>query len=82
MIGPLRAAEFEVAMRFALLIVGLFALAACTQPVQTAQNANSQSDLKRFVEPTGGAAYPESYMYFYEQGANPGAIGGPRFFPK
>ncbi|MGH6981063.1 MAG: hypothetical protein ACREFC_07630 [Stellaceae bacterium] len=70
-------------MRLALAAVGHLLLAACSQPVQTAQmNAQTQSDLRRFVEPTGGAAYPESYIYFYEQGANPGAIGGPRFFPK
>ncbi|HXE17131.1 MAG TPA: hypothetical protein VN632_07870 [Stellaceae bacterium] len=67
-------------MRIALAVFGLLLLGACAEPMQTAQtNAASQrSDLNRFVEPTGGAAYSESSMYFYEQGANPGAIGGPR----
>ena len=66
-------------MRLALAIFGLLLLAACAQPMQTAQTGpGSHSDLNRFVEPTGGAAYSESSMYFYEQGANPGAIGGPR----
>lgn len=62
-------------MRFALIAIGLFALGACTPgPLLPAQVSNG-SDLKKYVEPTNGAAYSQSSMYYYEQGANPGAAG-------
>jgi hypothetical protein len=60
-------------MRFALIAIGLFALGACTPgPLPPAQVSNG-SDLKKYVEPTNGAAYSQSEMYYYESGANPGA---------
>jgi hypothetical protein len=63
-------------MRFAILAVGLLVLAACVQPAPSPmKNAANKSDLYRFIEPTDGAAYSQSDMYYYRANANPGAAG-------
>ena len=64
-------------MRVFLVVLGLAWLAACTPPMQTADNAgkNGKSDLYRYIEPTNGAAYSQGDMRYYESGVNPGYFG-------
>lgn len=64
-------------MRVALLMIGLLALGACVQPAPTpmAQNTAPQSDLKRFTEPTNGAAYSQGDMYYYRDNSSTGYQG-------
>jgi hypothetical protein len=59
-------------MRLVLVTLGLLMLAACAQPMQTANNGN----LTRFVEPTHGAAYSQGDARYYENYANPYPSGG------
>ncbi len=63
-------------MRFVLLAVALFVLAACAPPVPPPnQKTANKSDLYRFIEPTNGAAYSQGSIYYYTTGVNPGAFG-------
>ncbi len=62
-------------MRFALIALGLLALGACTPgPLPPAQVSDA-SDLKKFVEPTNGAAYSQSNEYYYRDGSSTGYQG-------
>jgi hypothetical protein len=64
-------------MRPVLAALGLLLLGACAQPVQTANNAPvGHSDLNRFVQPTDGAAYSQSDLYYYTANTNPYPVGG------
>jgi hypothetical protein len=62
-------------MRYALIAIGLLALGACTPgPLPPAQVSNP-NDLKKYVEPTNGAAYSQGDLYYYTTGVNPGYMG-------
>jgi hypothetical protein len=62
-------------MRFALIAISLFALGACTPgPLPPAQVSNG-SDLKKYVEPTNGAAYSQGQLYYYTATSAPNAQG-------
>jgi hypothetical protein len=62
-------------MRYALIAIVLFALGACTPgPLPPAQVSNPNNLLK-YVQPTNGAAYSQSDLYYYTTGVNPGAMG-------
>lgn len=62
-------------MRVPILVAALLALAACapTPPISAQQQ---RADLKKFVQPTNGAAYSQSDLYYYTTNANPGYLGG------
>lgn len=65
-------------MRLVLVALGLLVVGACAQPMQTASNAvgSGKSDLTRFVQPTNGAAYSQSDLYYYTANRNPYPSGG------
>ncbi|MGH7074919.1 MAG: hypothetical protein ACREFD_12050 [Stellaceae bacterium] len=64
-------------MRWVLMTLGLLLLGACA-PNQMASNA--PPNLQRYIVPSGGAAYAQSDMRYYENGANPG-YAGPSGYP-
>ncbi|HEY5211179.1 MAG TPA: hypothetical protein VIJ42_17200 [Stellaceae bacterium] len=61
-------------MRYALAILGLLALGACTPPAQPVNDSN----LNRFIEPTDGAAYSQGDARYYNSESPPYSGGGGR----
>ncbi len=62
-------------MRLAVLATALLILGACTPgPLPPAQVSNG-ADLKKYVEPTNGAAYSQSELYYYTATTGPAAQG-------
>ena len=61
-------------MRLSLLVAALLALAACTTPPPMSAQ-NHQADLYKYVQPTNGAAYSQSDLYYYTTNVNPGYMG-------
>jgi len=64
-------------MRTILLTSALLLLGACAMPGPMQSAGNQTADLSKYVEPSNGAAYSQSDLYYYTENANPNAIGGP-----
>jgi hypothetical protein len=61
-------------MRISLLVAGLLVLGACSPtPQMTAQN--NRVNLNKYIQPTNGAAYSQSDLYYYKNNVNPGYQG-------